>query len=89
MQTLGRLALAGQASYQVHPLVGLSALGLLNLDDGSVLLGPSAGWSATGSATVSLGLFTGLGTEAGGVDPLGSEYGSVPAVGYAALTWYF
>jgi len=36
----GRYYLAGFSSYQIHPLVVLSAYGLANLDDRSFMVGP-------------------------------------------------
>jgi len=96
-QVLGRWAFATQLSYQIHPLVGIDALALLNPDDGSVLVAPGVGWSATAAASIRLGLFSGLGRETvpapSPTSPLpflpGSEYGAVPAIGYLSLTWYF
>lgn len=95
MQTLGRWALAAQASYQVHPLVALDAVALVNAGDGSVLLAPGASWSATSAASVRLGVFAGVGAETL-PSPIpappslpGSEYGPVPPIGYLSLTWFF
>ena len=90
MQTLGRWTGAAQASLQVYPLVGLDALALVNLTDGSTLLGPGLSWSATGSVSVRAGAFLGFGSEE--VDALAgivSEYGAVPGTGYVAASWYF
>lgn len=89
IQTLGRLSWATQASYQIHPIVSVDAMALVNLDDGSVLVAPGISWSASGSASVRFGTFAGLG--AGLTDPaqLGSEYGAVPGIGYLSVTWYF
>jgi hypothetical protein len=90
MQTLGRWTGAAQTSLQAHPLVGLDALALINLADGSALLGPGLSWSATGSISVRAGAFFGFGSEE--LDPLAgilSEYGAVPGTGYVAASWYF
>ena len=79
-----------QASYQVHALVGLDAMALVNLADGSTLLAPGLSWSATGSTTVRMGIYSGLGEA--GLEPLGtlaSEYGSVPALAYMAVSRFF
>jgi len=89
MQVLGRTEAALQASYQVHPLVALDLMGLADLSDGSVLLAPGVSWLATGAATVRAGLFAGLGKGATGPLRPGSEYGSVPGVGYLSLSWFF
>lgn len=89
MQTLGEWTMATQLSYQIHPLVGLDGLIIINAGDGSVLLAPGLSWSATGSASIRLGGFTGRGVE--GVPPtdLGSEYGAIPPIGYVSVTWFF
>lgn len=89
MQTLGRWTGATQVSYQVHPLVGLDGLVLLNLGDGSGLVAPGLSWSATSSASVRLGAFLSVG--AGGFDGGGlrSAYGSTPTVAYASFSLFF
>jgi len=90
MQTLGRWTGVAQTSLQVHPLVGLDALALVNLTDGSTLFGPGLSWSASGSVSVRAGAFFGFGSEE--LDPLAglvSEYGVVPGTGYIAASWYF
>ena len=90
MQSLGRNTLATQVSYQVHPLVSLGVLGLTNLDDPSALISFSLSWSASESAGVSLGTFIGAGDDA--LDPImgfGSEYGLVPRISYASVSWFF
>ncbi len=89
LQALGRDELAVQASYQLHPLVGVGGLGLMNLRDRSLLIAPSASYSASSSVSVAGGLFLGLGD--GGLDTVGgprSEYGVVPGVAYLALSWF-
>jgi hypothetical protein len=90
MQTLGRWTGAAQASLQIHPLVGVDALAITNLTDGSTLLGPGLSWSASGSVSVRAGAFFGFGAD--DLDPLTglvSEYGAVPGTGYVAASWYF
>jgi hypothetical protein len=89
MQVLGRWTLATQASYQIHPLVGIDGLTLINLDDLSVLFAPGVSWSTSASATTRLGMFLGVGDAAPTSMSLGSEYGSVPALGYLSLSLYF
>jgi len=90
MQTLGRWTAAAQASWQAHPLVSTDAMALVNLGDGSALLAPGLSWSVTASASLRAGAFVGIGT---GTDDLtgglGSEYGSIPLLGYAALSVFF
>jgi hypothetical protein len=89
MQVLGRWSSAAQGSFQIHPLVSVDGLALVNLEDGSLLLAPGATWSATSSASVRLGLFTGAGPSGLGVGGLRSEYGSIPTLGYVSLSWFF
>lgn len=79
-----------QASYQIHALVGLDAMALVNLADGSALLAPGLSWAATGSTSVRLGIYSGLGEA--GLEPMGtlaSEYGSIPGLAYAAVSRFF
>jgi len=90
MQSLGTNTLALQASYQIYPLVSVAVMGLTNLDDLSELLSLSLGWSASQSASVSLGMFIGAGDDA--LDPVtgfASEYGLVPRIAYASVNWFF
>ena len=79
-----------QVSYQTHTLVGLDAMALVNLADGSTLLAPGVSWAATGSTSVHAGVYSGLG-EAGLEPPgtLASEYGSVPGLAYVAVSHFF
>jgi len=79
-----------QASYQIHALVCLDAMALINLNDGSTLVAPGLSWSATGSTSLRLGIYSGLG-EAGLATPgtLASEYGSVPGIAYLAVSRFF
>ncbi|MDH5760867.1 MAG: hypothetical protein OEZ65_14875, partial [Gemmatimonadota bacterium] len=44
MQTMGSNVSVAQASLQLHPLVGVDALVLTNLNDGSALVGPGLTW---------------------------------------------
>ncbi len=90
MQTLGAWSGAAQVSYQVHPLLSVDAMVLGSLTDGSALLAPGLSWSASAAAAVRLGAYVGMGPS--GVDAprgLASEYGAIPALGYAALSWFF
>jgi hypothetical protein len=90
MQTLGRWTGAGQAGFQLHPLVHLDCLVLLDLGDGSALVAPGVSWSATSSASVRVGAF--FSTGPGGFDATRSRrsaYGSTPSVGYLSLSLFF
>jgi hypothetical protein len=89
MQVLGRWSSAAQASFQIHPLVSVDGLTLVNLEDGSVLLAPGATWSATSSASVRVGFFTGAGRKGSASGGPRSEYGMIPALGYISLSWFF
>ncbi|NNM31764.1 MAG: hypothetical protein HKO53_01780 [Gemmatimonadetes bacterium] len=93
LQVLGRHELVSQASLQLHPLLGADLLGLVNLVDGSVLLGPGVGYSASHSLSLRLGAFYGLGDGAavtpGGQVELGSEYGATPLVVFLSLSAFF
>jgi len=87
LQVLGRDEAAAQATYQIHPLVSLELLGLVNLGDGSALLAPAVSWSATGAVTVRAGVFAGLGASAASVPTAPrSEYGPSPLSVYAAVS---
>ena len=91
MQTIGQWTVASQLSYQIHPLVGVSGLTLVNARDRSVLVSPGLNWSATSSLTVTAAAFRGLGAELAlpGTLGLGSEYGFIPAIGYVSTSWFF
>ena len=86
---MGRVSFASQTTYQIHPIVSVDLMGLVNLDDRSVLFAPGISWSASGSASVRVGTFAGLGDGLAGPAQLGSEYGAVPGIGYLSVTWYF
>ena len=90
MQLLGRDEAVVQASFQVHPLVSLELLTLVNLVDGSVLAAPALSVSATQEITLRGGAFfgTGSGFDSSLLD-FGSEFGSVPSLGYVSATLFF
>lgn len=92
MQALGRDVGALQLSCQLHPLVTASNLILASLRDGSFLLGPGLGYSASESVGVRLGAFLGLGEGAAleGIAPrLGSEFGAIPRVIFLSTNFFF
>gem|GEM_PF-4697292 len=89
MQVLGRWTFATTASWQIHPLVGVGALTLVNPEDRSGLLAPGISWSTTGNATTRAGFYVGVGEEAPSPILLGSEYGSMPGLGYLSLSFFF
>jgi hypothetical protein len=88
MQVLGRWTVAAQASYQAHPLVGVDALTLVNADDLSFLFAPGLSWSTTSYASARAGVFFGFGDGAPSSFALGSEYGSVPGLGYLSISMF-
>ena len=92
MQVLGRDVGALQLSYRLHPLLSASNLILGSLRDGSFLLGPGLGYSATESVGVRLGAFLGVGEGAWleGFSPrLGSEFGAIPRVLFLSTNFFF
>ncbi len=90
LQVLGRDETVVQASYQIHPLWTLAALGLWNLNDRSFLLSPSFSYSASNEATVSGGLFFGFGDdEVTRSRPLPSEYGAIGITVYFSMSLFF
>jgi len=89
LQALSRWASMVQATAQVHPLVAIDAFALASLGDGSVLLAPGIDWSASGSASARFGAFFGVGKSGRKDGVPGSEYGTLPAVVYVSLSWFF
>jgi len=99
MQVLGQDELAGQASYQVHPLLSASLLTLWNLSDTSALLAPTAAYSISNETILQAGAYLGLGkdlTEPPGPIPpaappaaLPSEYGITPTTVWLSVTAFF
>jgi hypothetical protein len=90
LQVIGRNETAVQASYQLHPLWTVSALGLWNLNDGSFLLAPSIARSLSNEASVNGGLFFGFGDdEATPLAPLASEYGAAGITAYLSVSLFF
>ncbi len=69
-------------SYEFTPLCNGTFLTAYNIDDGSVLLGPSVDYSLTQNLYLTLGAQIGLGEEA-------TEYGERPGLYYLQLRYYF
>ncbi len=46
-------------------------------------------YAAAGTATVRVGVFVGVGRDRSATGGLGSEYGAVPPLGYAALSLFW
>ncbi len=89
LQVYGRDEAATQLSYQVHPLVATELLSLVNLRDGSVLLAPAIAASLGANVALRVGAFLGAGRSSRLVIAPRSEYGDLPATGYAALSLFF
>jgi hypothetical protein len=100
MQVLGQDELAGQASYQVHPLVGVNLLALWNLNDMSVLVAPGGSYSISNEVTLQAGAYLGLGDDISGMPEmpssalapqpeLPSEYGITPTTVWLSVTAFF
>ncbi len=90
LTVLGRDELALSGVYQIHPLWSTDLIVLLNIRDGSWLVGPAGSWSASGDLTARGGIFLSFGDATFDLEEgLGSEYGAVPASGYLSLTWFF
>ena len=90
LQVLGRDETVFQATYQLHPLLGVGGLWLWNLNDRSALLAPSIMYSASDNATVTAGIQIGLGNDQVTEErPLPSEYGLAGSTAFASLSWFF
>ena len=92
MQVLGRDTGALQLSWQLHPLASASTLFMGSLRDGSFLFGPGIGYSVTQGASFRIGAFVGVGEDAtldGGILRFGSEYGAIPRLVYASMSFFF
>ncbi|MFW5878901.1 MAG: hypothetical protein ACOCVR_03695 [Myxococcota bacterium] len=91
--TLGRWYAAARTDYELTPLLHLGAFAVANLEDPSLLLGPSLSWSVADSAAVTAGAHIGLGErpETGGPPLLQpqSELGFYPTTFYASIQAYF
>ena len=90
LQVLGRNEAVGQASFQIHPLWSLAALGLWNLNDGSFMVSPSFSHSLSNEASVTGGVFFGFGDDmATTLEPLPSEYGTFGTTAYLSFSLFF
>ena len=88
LSVLGRDALMANASWQVHPLIEVSLLSLMSLQDASSLVSPGLTWSLADEISLRLGAFAGIGPGASATQ-LRSEHGATPLIGFAALSVYF
>jgi hypothetical protein len=85
---LGRHYLAPGFTYELMPLLVLSAQALVNLEDGSLLPSPVLEYSAADDVTMKLGAFLGVGSGPDGNVPR-SEFGLYPDLYFASLNIYF
>ncbi len=89
-QVLGRDEGILQASLAIHPLWAVSTLFLLNLNDGSGVIGPTLGYSAADEVALAAGGFMGFGADRETPSrPIPSEHGMARLTGYISLVWYF
>ncbi len=90
---MGRAYIDAQLKYELHPLLTLYAITMVNLHDGSLLLQPRAVWSATQNTEVQLGgnaYLGGDGTEYGGFTLPGTDLKSTaPDQVFLWVTYYF
>jgi hypothetical protein len=86
---VGRHYIAPGVSWDMTPLLKLTASALMNLDDGSALLSPSLEMSLSDETTASLGAYAGVGDGPGNFGVQRSEFGSYPDIYYASLKYYF
>ncbi len=89
MQVLGRDVLAGQLSWQVHPLAKAELLVLGDLRDGSVLAAPAVSVSASNDVALRGGIFVAAGRGADAFGLPRSEFGALPRSGYLSVSAYF
>jgi hypothetical protein len=87
--SLGRYYGGVSLTWQVHPLVSVTGVALVNLGDGSGLLLPRLDWSLADSLGLVVGGIFGLGAGRTAAGTPGSEYGPTPATLYAGITAYF
>ncbi len=90
MQVLGEDVTGAHIGYDLGSLLKADVLGLWDLRDHSVLLGPALSYSLTDALTARGGLLAGIGEPP---TPLaaepGTEFGRVPITAYVALAAFF
>lgn len=79
---LGRWYAATGITYLWTPLVTATLYGIVNVTDGSCLLGPGLSWSALQNAEVAAGVYIFLGREH-------SEFGSYRDAAFLSLQYFF
>ena len=90
LQVLGRDETVVQASYQLQPLWSLAGVWIWNLNDGSTLFSPSVAYSLTDNASITGGVFLGIGDdEVTAIRLVPSEYGLAGTTAFVSLGWFF
>ncbi len=89
--SLGRWYAGGILDWRPHPLLTVKSTGLVNLQDRSLLLLPSAEWSLSDDATLVFGASLSLGSEAAltPVPTAGTEFGAIPVMAFVGIRYYF
>ncbi len=90
IQLLARDAAAADASWQIHPLLGLEFLLLADLDRGSALLAPAASVSLSNESTLRAGLYLPAGSRSLAAPAVpATAFGATPETAYLSLTLFF
>ena len=90
LQVLGRDETVVQASYQVRPLWSLNGVWIWNLNDRSTLISPSFAYSLSDDASITGGVFLGIGDdEVTATRLVPSEYGLAGTTAFVSLSWFF
>lgn len=76
---------------EITPLIVANVAVIANLGDPSALIAPGVSWSVSGNASMSLGMFAGVGRapDLTSLDPIRSEFGTYPPAAFLQLRAYF
>lgn len=94
---MSRHYLNGGITYQIHPLLPLTGLVIWNLNDGSLILAPSAEYNIAENIYIAAGAYIGLGKKPELLQPVTapfetgfkSEFGAYPDMFFASFRIYF
>ena len=90
LQVLGQDETVVQASYQLRPLWSLAGVWIWNLNDRSALLSPSVAYSLSDDASITGGVFLGIGSDrVTAIRPVPSEYGLAGTTAFVSLSRFF
>ena len=89
VNSFGRSYAGASLSWQIHPLVSVSAAVLGNLGDDSVLFQPGVNWWVSESVTALFGLFFGAGEGLDAEGRIQSEYGAPPTTIWGSVQFFF